>query len=83
MRTWIGHQVLAPSVYSDDYCTFIQDQAFSDAKYLLNKVMWTQSSNSNTLKSAANPETGEQVYALLPPMEVTLDPSAYDKWENS
>lgn len=69
--------------YLTAYCTFIQDQAFSDAKSLLNAVMWTQSSNSNTMKTGINPETGEVLdpERLRQPMSVTLDPTAYDKWK--
>lgn len=61
------------------YCNRAQDRAFADAKALLNDVTYYISSNSNTLKNGRNPETGEVLdeRRAIPPLEVTLDPSAY------
>ena len=62
-----------------EYCNRSQEQAFSDAKTLLNDVMYYMNSNSNTLKNGRNPETGEVLDELreLKPLEVKLDSSAY------
>ena len=62
-----------------DYCNRVQEQAFSDAKQLVNDVLWTQSKNSNTMKLGRNPETHELLTEerVLPPMEITLDASVY------
>ena len=71
--------IKAISAYLTDYCNTMQNQAFSDAKALLNDVMWTQSENSNTMKLGRNPETHEilDTERVLPPMEVDLDASVY------
>ena len=70
----------AAAAYITDYCCRMQEQAFSDAKALLNDVLWTMAKNSNTLKNDRDPETHEVLDTLkeIPPMEVTLDGSAYD-----
>ena len=62
-----------------DYCAMLQEQAFSDAKSLLNDVIWYMSENSNTFKVGINPETHEQTDELktYAPLEVGLDASAY------
>ena len=61
------------------YCCRMQEQAFSDAKALLNEVMWTMAKNCDTLKNNRDPKTHEILDTLktIPPMEVTLDPAAY------
>ena len=71
--------IKAISAYLTDYCNTMQNQAFSDAKALVNDVMWTQSENSNTMKLGRNPETHEilDTERVLPPMEVSLDASVY------
>ena len=48
-------------------------------KALLNGVMWYMAKNSNTLKNDRDPKTHEVLDTLrvIPPMEVTLDSSAY------
>lgn len=71
--------IKAISAYLTDYCNTMQNQAFSDAKALVNDVMWTQSENSNTMKLGRNPETGEvlDTERELPPMKVSLDASVY------
>ena len=71
--------IKAISAYLTDYCNTMQNQAFSDAKALVNDVMWTQSENSNTMKLGRNPETHEilDTERVLPPMEVDLDASVY------
>lgn len=65
--------------YITSYCNDMQNQAFKDAKQLLNDVGWTQSVNSNTFKIHRNPEThqmtGEKV--ITSPMAVNLNESAY------
>ena len=65
--------------YITAYCNDMQTQAFEDARHLVNDVMWTESKNSNTMKLGRNPETGEVLdkERVLPPMEVSLDPSVY------
>ena len=65
--------------YITAYCSQMQEQAFSDAKGLLNTVMWTMAKNSNTLKHERDPKTHEilDTLTVIPPMEVTLDGSAY------
>lgn len=62
-----------------NYSNHVQDQAFSDAKSLLNDVRLYKSQNSNTLKNGRNPETGEVLDELkeVKPLEVTLDAGAY------
>ena len=71
--------IKAISAYLTDYCNTMQNQAFSDAKALVNDVVWTQSENSNTMKLGRNPETHEILDEprVLPPMEVSLDASVY------
>ncbi|MCR5688569.1 MAG: C69 family dipeptidase [Lachnospiraceae bacterium] len=65
--------------YITGYCTRSQTLAFSDAKSLLNKVIWTQSGNGNTLKSARDPDTGALLghERVLAPMKAGLDPAGY------
>ncbi len=65
--------------YITDYCCSMQEQAFADAKELLNDVLWTQAENSNTLKNGRNPETHEILDELkpVPPVEINLDGSIY------
>ena len=62
-----------------DYCTKVQEQAFTDAKSLLNDVLWYQSENSNTMKYGLNPETHEVLDSprVIDPMTVELDASIY------
>ena len=69
----------AAADYITTYCNRAQIRAFLDAKQLLNDVMWTKSKNSNTLKLLKNPETHQYMdeERTLPPMEVSLDASAY------
>ena len=71
--------IKAASAYLTDYCNAMQNQAFQDAKRLVNEVMWTESADSNTMKLGRNPETHEILNQerVLPTMEVSLDPSAY------
>ncbi|MBR5336604.1 MAG: C69 family dipeptidase [Lachnospiraceae bacterium] len=71
----------AAASYISEYCNTIQDRAFTDAKSLLNTVMFTQSKNSNTMKLGKNPETGryDKTERKLDPMEVKLDASVYTK----
>lgn len=70
----------AANAYITDYCCQMQEQAFADAKALLNDVMWYMAKNSNTLKNDRDAETHQILDTLrvIPPMEVTLDGSAYD-----
>lgn len=67
------------SAYVTNYCNTMQEQAFEDAKKLLNDVTWYQSKNSNTMKVGRNPETHEatDVVKEIVPLEITLDGSAY------
>ena len=44
--------------YITDYCSAMQEQAFSDAGQLLNAVRWYMSHNSNTMKNGRNPSAG-------------------------
>ncbi len=64
-----------------DYCSALQDKAFSDAGLLLNDVRWYHSKNSNTMKNGRNPETHEVLDELKPisPMEIRLDAAAWDR----
>ena len=63
-----------------NYCNNMQQQAFDDAGKLLNDVRWYKSTNSNTLTSAQNPETGETLnkQRVLDPLTVTLSGEAYE-----
>ena len=65
-------------------CNVMQEKAFSDAGQLLNDVRWTRSRNSNTMKNGRNPETHDVLDELrvLPPMEIRLDVSAWEKIMN-
>ena len=65
--------------YITSYCNSVQDQALTDAKQLINDIVWAKSYNSNTLKLGRNPETGEflKKERVLQPMEVNLDASVY------
>ncbi|MCR5591621.1 MAG: C69 family dipeptidase [Lachnospiraceae bacterium] len=65
--------------YITGYCNRVQTLAFSDAKSLLNDVIWEQSENSNTMKSARDPETGAVLdhERVLGPMKIELDPAGY------
>jgi len=67
------------AAYVTDYCNMMQQQAFNDAKQLLNDVMWYQSKNSNTMKVGRNPETHEATDEVkqIDPLKVKLDGSAY------
>ncbi len=71
--------------YITKYCSIMQKQAFSDAKALLNDVMWNQSNNSNSMQLGRNPETHEvlDTKRVLEPMEVDLDPAAYSEVPNA
>ena len=57
----------------------MQAQAFEDAKHILNKLIWRQSADSNTMKLGRNPETGELLKTprVLKPLEIDLDASVY------
>ena len=68
------------STYITDYCSAMQRQAFSDAKQLLNDVMWEQSDNSNSMQMGRDPETHQilNTKRVLDPMKVDLDPAAYE-----
>ena len=70
----------AAAAYLTTYCCQMQEQAFSDAKELLNDVMWTTAKNSNTLKNARDPVTRQilDTLTVIPPMDVTLDGSVYE-----
>ena len=65
--------------YITGYCNRVQTRAFADAKVLLNDVIWAQSENSNTLKSARDPGTGAVLdhERVLDPMKISLDPAGY------
>ena len=67
------------AAYITEYCCSMQEQAFADAKELLNDVLWTQAENSNTLKNGRNPETHEILDDLkpVPPVKVNLDGKGY------
>ncbi len=67
-----------------DYCARLQEQAFTDAKALLNQVRWAMSANSNTMKMGMNPETDElyTTERVLDPIKVELDGSVYATTEN-
>ena len=67
------------SRYITDYCNQMQEQAFSDARQLLNDVRWYHSHNSNTLKNGRNPETHDVTDELAEkePLNVSLDPDPY------
>lgn len=69
----------AAAAYLTAYCSAMQKHAFSDAKQLLNQVVWTQSDNCNTMKMGRNPETDEvlKTERKLPPMKVKLDSGSY------
>ena len=61
------------------WCTRVQEQAFTDAKILLNDVLRTMAKNSNTMKNGRNPETGETLdeQRTLPPMEIRPSGEGY------
>ncbi len=67
--------------YITDYCNLVQDKAFSDARQLLNDVLWAHSRNSNTMKNGRNPETYEILNELkpIPPMELRLDAAEWQR----
>lgn len=67
------------AAHIEEYCTKAQEQAFADARQLLNDVTWYHGVNGNTLKNGKNPETNEIYDELKPiePMKVILDASAY------
>ncbi len=71
----------AAADYITNYCNDMQEQAFLDAKYLVNDVVMTQSQNSNTLKMQRDPQTHEilDTQRVLDPMEITLDATIYEK----
>ena len=43
--------------YVTDYCTRMQERAFSDGKAILNSVVWYMNDIANTMKHGINPET--------------------------
>ena len=61
------------------YCTKMQENAFSDGKQLLNCLNWYVNNNSNTLKKVFDPETGlildEDV--KVKPLEIKIDGADY------
>ena len=61
----------------------LKEQAFSDARALLNQVRWAMSANSNTMKMGMNPETDElyTTERVLDPIKVELDGSPYGTTE--
>ena len=63
------------------YCCAVQNQAFEDACRMLSKLRWTQSYNSNTMKSGVNPETGESNITAeeLTPVELEIDTGLYKR----
>ncbi len=67
------------AAYITDYCNGLQEQAFSDARSLLNDVRWSMSKNSNTMKAGRNPETHEATdeETIYDPMIVSLFGSDY------
>ena len=58
-----------------------QEQAFTDAKTLLNDVIFAMSKNSNTMKNGRNPETHEILdeKKAVPPMEVSIAADRYSE----
>ena len=62
-----------------DYCCAVQEQAFADAKAILNLIRYTMAGNSNTMKNGRNPETGEILdeQRQLTPMEIKLENNIY------
>ena len=63
------------------YCVMAQEQAFTDAKTLLNDVIFAMSKNSNTMKNGRNPETHEILdeKKAVPPMEVSIAADRYSE----
>ena len=62
-----------------DYCSYLQNNAFADARSILNTLTWYLNLNSNTLKMVRNPETGELSgeERVLDPVPIDLSPEAY------
>ena len=58
-----------------DYCNDMQEQAFEDARNILNDIKWYMSFNSNTMKNGRNPETDEVYDSLAPvdPLDLSED----------
>ena len=71
------------AAYITAYCNSVQEQAFDDAKKLVDQVLWTQSAHCNTIKLARDPDPKHHrllnTLRVLPPMEVKLDTSVYEK----
>ena len=69
----------AAADYITKYCNRMQTQAFMDAKEILNKLIWRQAADSNTMKLGRNPETGELLNTprVLKPLEIDSDASVY------
>ncbi len=69
----------AAAAYITDYCNTMQTQAFTDAKSILNTMVWALNQNSNTLKLAKNPETHEytEEERVLEPIKIELSAEPY------
>ena len=65
--------------YITSYCVSMQDNAFKDAKAILNQVRWTMSKNCNTMKVGRNPETHDTTdeEKLPDPIVLTIEGSDY------
>ena len=65
--------------YVTDYCTRMQERAFSDAKSILNSVVWYMCRISNTMKRGINPETREVLDDLksFDPVTLTVTTDGY------
>ena len=69
----------AASAHVNAYCNAVQEQAFADAKQLLNQVTWYKNLNSTSFKNLRDTQTGfttdERWYPE--PIKVELDASVY------
>lgn len=65
--------------YITDFCSSKQENAFKDAKQILNEVRWSQSKNSNTMKLGRNPKTHEFLDEMrkLDPIKLSEDANVY------
>ena len=74
-----GMDIRDAEEYITSYCTGMQEQAFEDAKQILNDVRWYMNYNSNTLKNGRDPETHRVLDELVPidPVEIKCDSSVY------
>ena len=61
------------------YCVQVQNQAFADAKQILNDLLWTKAVNSNTQKNALDPETHAVLDTMKPltQLQIAADGSGY------